>query len=667
MAEVEFRAPMTVLAPTLPGSPVRNDDTRFVPLGGSTGQVLTKSGSGDYAMAWAAASGGLGGVVDCSAMTTAAAINAASLAAPDGSVIWLGRHPSSAPLVLEDTIIMRPRQKILGAGGRMQLTCVQAGPSFAAGKPVIAAAGYLNNGTTADNPVCVMGVHIDVNTKAGSHGLVVYNFWSHFEDIQVANCNGAAAHGMHVTDRGVNGTSVSVNSHSENTFKRCRFDAFTGKASMFWAECTNGLNNSNQDGHLQDCFFASDATASGFGVRITRAAGWTIDNNHFYGIGYDAISLDACYATKVTRNYIEDFGGDNGGNNGAAPTYGYYNGIAMGSVLDTRASTIEGNTISCIQANAPTGNRWTGITARPGSGQILANVVIVGNTIVWAQSTAPTTNRTWAVRLGEGGDTGRELYVEWAGNQIQSALAWQGTRYVEATTVTLTEPGAGGGGVPTTRLVSAGTGLTGGGDLSADRTLAVAYGTAAGTAAQGNDSRITGAVQGARALTAGTGLTGGGDLTADRSFAVAYGTSGTTACVGNDARLSDSRTPSAHATSHRAGGSDVLVPAPRTVTFSATPTVAAASGIELDRVNITATGNITSLALSGGFDGQKVEVAVVASGGTRTVTIASGVDTSTGVTRGPYSIASALLGIFLFRYSTLNNEWAIVAATVTAS
>ena len=42
-----------------------------------------------------------------------------------------------------------------------------------------------------------------------------------------------------------------------------------------------------------------------------------------------------------------------------------------------------------------------------------------------------------------------------------------------------------------TRQVIAGTGLTGGGDLSADRTLTVAYGTAAGTAAQGNDSRLT--------------------------------------------------------------------------------------------------------------------------------------------------------------------------------
>ncbi len=55
-----------------------------------------------------------------------------------------------------------------------------------------------------------------------------------------------------------------------------------------------------------------------------------------------------------------------------------------------------------------------------------------------------------------------------------------------------------------------------------------------------------GAVPTSRTIAAGTGLTGGGDLSADRTLTVAYGTSGTTACVGNDARLSDARTPLAH-------------------------------------------------------------------------------------------------------------------------
>jgi hypothetical protein len=44
---------------------------------------------------------------------------------------------------------------------------------------------------------------------------------------------------------------------------------------------------------------------------------------------------------------------------------------------------------------------------------------------------------------------------------------------------------------PTTRTITAGTGLTGGGDLSADRSLAVSFGIAAGTVCQGNDSRLS--------------------------------------------------------------------------------------------------------------------------------------------------------------------------------
>ena len=67
-----------------------------------------------------------------------------------------------------------------------------------------------------------------------------------------------------------------------------------------------------------------------------------------------------------------------------------------------------------------------------------------------------------------------------------------------------------------------------------------------------------GAVPTARTVTAGTGLTGGGDLTADRTLAVAYGTTAGTAAEGNDARLSDARTPTAHAASHAAGGGDEI-------------------------------------------------------------------------------------------------------------
>jgi hypothetical protein len=139
------------------------------------------------------------------------------------------------------------------------------------------------------------------------------------------------------------------------------------------------------------------------------------------------------------------------------------------------------------------------------------------------------------------------------------------------------------GAVPEGRQVISGTGLAGGGDLSADRTLSVLYGTTSGTAAQGNDARLSdartptahasthftggsdpltatniGAAQATTQIIAGTGLTGGGTLEADRTLTVLYGTTSGTAAQGNDARLSDARTPTAHASTHFTGGSDAL-------------------------------------------------------------------------------------------------------------
>jgi hypothetical protein len=93
----------------------------------------------------------------------------------------------------------------------------------------------------------------------------------------------------------------------------------------------------------------------------------------------------------------------------------------------------------------------------------------------------------------------------------------------------------------TTNMI-AGTGLTGGGSLAADRTFNVAYGTSAGTACEGDDARLSDA----RTPTAHThdaADINAGTLGIAR---IPTGTSSNTVCVGDDARLSDARTPTAH-------------------------------------------------------------------------------------------------------------------------
>lgn len=361
-----------------------------------------------------------------------AAIQAAIDDTPFGGIVWFGR----GAFVISNTLVLAPWRAYVGAGGRSMLTNISADSNLA-GKPMLAAQGWVQNAGSADLPIIVKGLHLDGAGVTGCHGLVVYNFWSHVEDIQVGNLDGDDTWGILATDMGSNGETVTNNSHSENTFVRIRCYDFTNGASGFRAESNNGI--SNQDGHLTDSFFGN---LDGYGINIGRAAGWTIENNHLYTIGYDAINLGNCYATKVIGNYIEDFGGQDASDPGP-PTFGYYNGIALVSVLDTRASIVANNTVSSLQPDEPEGNRFACYYARAGADQEKANIVFVGNSAVFARNdypggdSGPAVKRTVGVVLGEDGDTDRMLYVRWSGNQFDQAnLSWfQETSIVDFDTV----------------------------------------------------------------------------------------------------------------------------------------------------------------------------------------------------------------------------------------
>lgn len=76
------------------------------------------------------------------------------------------------------------------------------------------------------------------------------------------------------------------------------------------------------------------------------------------------------------------------------------------------------------------------------------------------------------------------------------------------------------------------TGTTAAGNAALSTRLGTGVTTASTATAQ-----LATKVATSRQILAGTGLTGGGDFSADRTLTVAYGTSGTTATVGNDARV----------------------------------------------------------------------------------------------------------------------------------
>lgn len=152
------------------------------------------------------------------------------------------------------------------------------------------------------------------------------------------------------------------------------------------------------------------------------------------------------------------------------------------------------------------------------------------------------------------------------------------------------------GGVPAGRTVSAGTGLTGGGDLTANRTLSANFGTTAGTIAQGSDPRLSDA-RTPVAHAASHAAAGSDPVTITPAQVTG------TAIIADDWRLTNARTPVAHAASHAAAGSDPVTLAQSQVTNLA--------------ADLAAKAPLASPALSG------VPTAPTAAVGTSTTQVAS--------------------------------------------
>lgn len=174
--------------------------------------------------------------------------------------------------------------------------------------------------------------------------------------------------------------------------------------------------------------------------------------------------------------------------------------------------------------------------------------------------------------------------------------------------------------VQPTRTLTAGTGLTGGGDLSADRTLAVAYGTTSGTAAQGNDSRITGAEQ-----------------TANKNAASGY--------AGTDAA---GRVAAANST---------LVPQIQALTFASTLTIDASTG---SLFRVTLTGAMTLANPTSPADGQRILVQFTQDGtGSRVLTLGSAFNVG-GLTV-TLSTAANKVDFMLAQYRSAASKWDVLA------
>ena len=184
----------------------------------------------------------------------------------------------------------------------------------------------------------------------------------------------------------------------------------------------------------------------------------------------------------------------------------------QGSITDFNTALTEGGyLVNGTASNAPhTGAIWGKLVVYVSDGGTHNN----SNNWIW-QFFESTNNTSWS-RVKVNAEAWRAWRQHWNSHSFDPSSKADTTVTVSAGT------GLSGGGTIaanrtlsfdttwgdnrytlSSRTITAGDGLSGGGDLTANRTLAV-------------DSTV---VRTSRTLTAGTGITGGGDLSANRSFA----------------------------------------------------------------------------------------------------------------------------------------------------
>ena len=170
-------------------------------------------------------------------------------------------------------------------------------------------------------------------------------------------------------------------------------------------------------------------------------------------------------------------------------------------------------------------------------------------------------------------------------------------------------------------------------------------------------ARASTTVQNTRQVVAGTGLTGGGALTADRSFAVAYGTSAGTALQGNDASVTNTRTPT------DASVTDAKVAAGAAIAKSK---LAALAIVDAD-VSAISEGKVTNLTTDLAAKGPLQTVAaVVTAAGALVVNNVNPVDASSGPVT-PMTLPTGQPGGSFISVAKAGTDSTLNAVTITGN
>ncbi len=236
--------------------------------------------------------------------------------------------------------------------------------------PAMLASDSWNADTTyTGGPIRIGDVTLDGNgrSNSGTNVLVIRSWLTVIEDLQVEN---APADGIQITNLSKNGvalTTTQVNGRISNCLV-----TNSGGTGIHIVDTGNSVT----DWDLLDSWVAYSGQSA---IYMDNAAGWKIRGNHVYGIQQHALYANACFATSIDTNYIEDFGGAGGDNT--------WYGIAC-TVQGGAASVISGNRVFMLEKEAAS-SRYVYIGV-PQVNYGTGEVNVVGNTIRGAGHRADT-------------------------------------------------------------------------------------------------------------------------------------------------------------------------------------------------------------------------------------------------------------------------------------
>jgi Pectate lyase superfamily protein len=297
------------------------------------------------------------------------AIRAAIAAAPPGGTVWFPPGTYNVSKTLE----LRPGTTYRGSNPQSSVIRQANGANLVA---VFADQNFLQNRLQTTSGVQIEDLGIDGNAgpahrphnKSG-HGIVLMTDRCLVRHVNVSNTPQA---GIVLTAQNASGTIVNDNA-VENRIADCTIDS-PGLYGVWIRDAQTPKHHSNNLGRQTDGYLLNNIVKDcngAWAMRIDRAAGWFIANNHVYHCAGNGIYMDHVAGTYFYCNEVDKFGLTE------SPPGSYYGVLCHFVMGRFRPSIFIGNVCATYEGKFPK-NLYTYYEFDSDQyGQ--SNVVLVGN------------------------------------------------------------------------------------------------------------------------------------------------------------------------------------------------------------------------------------------------------------------------------------------------